>query len=314
MDPAPGTPAPVPTDPATVVPAPGPTTTPPVPDPTTNPPVPDPTTNPPAPDPTIRRRRTRRRRLRPDPAALPRRTPHRSPDPTYRSRVRAGSGSGRSDAPSHGNFRRGPRMGQLRRRTARLGAPGSTTAKRTRPTRPRPWPGSSKARTPPSGNCSLPCQWASSFPDPLPADLERRIDAGEVESLDVLIGQAEQAGLSTDGTVAGPASNALLTAAPTSKVHALQRELVAYYAANGQPLGDFARELARGGLADQRVAAELEHTADKALEHDPALACRLYDEALLAGRTKPQPLPAVPRRLPPMATWTRPPGSSTPYW
>ncbi|SDT54849.1 DNA-binding transcriptional regulator, CsgD family [Pseudarthrobacter equi] len=121
------------------------------------------------------------------------------------------------------------------------------------------------------------------LPGPLPADLERRIDAGEVESLDVLIGQAEQAGLLTDGTVVGPARNALLTAAPTSKVHALQRELVAFYAADGQPMGDFARELARGGLADQRVAAELEHTADKALEHDPALACSLYDEALLAG-------------------------------
>ncbi|TLM84437.1 helix-turn-helix transcriptional regulator [Pseudarthrobacter sp. NamE2] len=122
------------------------------------------------------------------------------------------------------------------------------------------------------------------LPGPLPADLERKIDGGEVESLDALVHKAESSGLLTpDGTVVGPAQHALLTVAPTAKVHALQRELVSVYAANRQPLGDFARELARGGLSDPRVASELEHAANKALEHDPGLACQLYDEALLAG-------------------------------
>ncbi|WP_459790967.1 LuxR C-terminal-related transcriptional regulator [Arthrobacter sp. AD-310] len=122
------------------------------------------------------------------------------------------------------------------------------------------------------------------LPGPLPADLQRRLDAGEVESLDALVERAESAGLLTsEGTVVGTAQHALLTVAPTAKVHALQRELVSTYAANRQPLGDFARELARGGLSDPRVARELEHTANRVLEHDPGLAYQLYDEALLAG-------------------------------
>ncbi|WP_258803275.1 helix-turn-helix domain-containing protein [Pseudarthrobacter sp. NS4] len=122
------------------------------------------------------------------------------------------------------------------------------------------------------------------LPVPLPADLQRKIDKGGVESLDALIERAESSGLLTsDGTVAGPAQHALLAVAPTAKVHALQRELVTAYKATGQPLGDLARELARAGLADSRVASELERSGDKALEHNPGLAYQLYDEALLAG-------------------------------
>jgi hypothetical protein len=122
------------------------------------------------------------------------------------------------------------------------------------------------------------------LPGPLPADLQRRIDGGDVGSLDALVERAESTGLlAPDGTVVGPAQHALLSVAPTSRVHALQRELVSVYAAQGQPLGELARELARGGLADQRVAAELERMGDKALEHDPGLAAQLYGEALLAG-------------------------------
>jgi DNA-binding CsgD family transcriptional regulator len=122
------------------------------------------------------------------------------------------------------------------------------------------------------------------LPGPLPADLQRKLGAGEVQSLGALMERAEAAGLLTaDGTVVGPAQQALLAVAPTAKVHALQRELVAVYAREGVPLGDFARELARGGLADSRVAAALVQAADKALEHDPALASQLYGEALLAG-------------------------------
>lgn len=122
------------------------------------------------------------------------------------------------------------------------------------------------------------------LPGPLPADLQKRIDDGEMESLDILVERAEASGLlSPDGSVVGPAQHALLAVAPTARVHALQRELVTLYAENRQPLGDFARELARGGLADQRVASELEYLGDKALEHDPGLAAQLYGEALLAG-------------------------------
>nr|WP_240720178.1 helix-turn-helix transcriptional regulator [Pseudarthrobacter sp. NamB4] len=123
-----------------------------------------------------------------------------------------------------------------------------------------------------------------SLPGPLPSDLQRKLDANGVESLDALIQRAESSGLLTpDGTVVGPAQHALLAVAPTTKVHALQRELVNVYAANGQPLGDLARDLARAGLADPRVAAELEQAGDNALERDPGLAYQLYDEALLAG-------------------------------
>jgi DNA-binding CsgD family transcriptional regulator len=122
------------------------------------------------------------------------------------------------------------------------------------------------------------------LPGPLPADLQRKIDLGHVESLDALVGRAEAAGLLTpDGTVVGPAQHALLSVAPTTRVHALQRELVSAHASVGQSLGDLAREMARGGLADSRVASELERAGDKALEHDPGLASQLYDEALLAG-------------------------------
>ncbi|MDQ0689693.1 LuxR C-terminal-related transcriptional regulator [Arthrobacter sp. W4I7] len=122
------------------------------------------------------------------------------------------------------------------------------------------------------------------LPGPLSADLQRKIDLGQVESLDALVGRAEAAGLLTpDGTVVGPAQHALLAVAPTTRVHALQRELVSAHASVGQPLGDLAREMARGGLADSRVASELERAGDKALEHNPGLASQLYDEALLAG-------------------------------
>ncbi|WP_240721488.1 helix-turn-helix transcriptional regulator [Pseudarthrobacter sp. NamE5] len=122
------------------------------------------------------------------------------------------------------------------------------------------------------------------LPAPLPSDLQRKLDGNGLESIDALVQRAESSGLLTpDGTVVGPAQHALLAVAPTTKVHALQRELVNVYAANGQPLGDLARELARSGLADPRVAAELEQAGDKALERDPGLAYQLYNEALLAG-------------------------------
>jgi len=122
------------------------------------------------------------------------------------------------------------------------------------------------------------------LPGPLPAELERKVGSGDVESLDSLVAKAEESGLLLpDGTVVGTAQHALLTLTPTPRIHALQRELVGCFAAERRPLGDFARELARSGLADHRVAAELERAGNKALEHDPGLAAQLFDEALLAG-------------------------------
>ena len=132
------------------------------------------------------------------------------------------------------------------------------------------------------------------LPGPLPADLQRKVGRGAVEDLDALVDRAEAAGLlMPDGTVVGPAQHALLTVTPTAKIHALQRELVTVFASAGQPLGALARELARGGLADSRVAMELEQAADAALEHDPRLALQLYEEALLAGA---DPLSVAARR------------------
>lgn len=122
------------------------------------------------------------------------------------------------------------------------------------------------------------------LPGPLPQELARRVDEGDVESLDALVARAEASGLlQPDGTVVGTAQHALLTSTPTPRVHALQRELVDCFAAEGRPLGEFARELARSGLADHRVAAELEKAGDRVLEPDPGLAAQLYGEALLAG-------------------------------
>ncbi|HJW00970.1 MAG TPA: LuxR C-terminal-related transcriptional regulator [Arthrobacter sp.] len=122
------------------------------------------------------------------------------------------------------------------------------------------------------------------LPGPLPAELERKVAGGDVESLDSLVARAEASGLLLpDGTVVGTAQHAFLTSTPTARIHALQRELVGCLTAEGRPLGDFARELARSGLADHRVAAELEKAGDKSLEHDPGLASQLYGEALLAG-------------------------------
>jgi len=122
------------------------------------------------------------------------------------------------------------------------------------------------------------------LPGPLPAALAGRLASGEIESVEALVDRAESLGLLLPGgAVVGTAQNALLSLTPTSRVHALQRELVGHYAAEGRPLGDFARELARGGLADRRVADELVKAAEKALDRQPGLAVQLFDEALLAG-------------------------------
>lgn len=132
------------------------------------------------------------------------------------------------------------------------------------------------------------------LPGPLPAGLQRKITNGTAEDLDSLVDRAEAAGLlRPDGTVVGTAQHDLLAATPTAKVHALQRELVSVFESTGQPLGNLARELARGGLADPRVAAALEQAANAVLDNDPRLASQLYEEALLAGA---HPLATAARR------------------
>lgn len=119
------------------------------------------------------------------------------------------------------------------------------------------------------------------LPGPLPHELERKVTG---DGLDSLVARAESSGLlQPDGTVVGTARHTLLTATPPARIHALQRELVGCFAAEGLPLGDLARDMARSGLVDQRIAAELEKAGDRALEHDPVLAAQLFDEALLAG-------------------------------
>lgn len=122
------------------------------------------------------------------------------------------------------------------------------------------------------------------LPDPLPAELERKLGSPRGVALDALVERAEELGLLLpDGTVAGPAQLALLNDTPTARVHALQRELVDVLTSAGHPLGDLGREFAQGGLTDPRVAAELEAAADRALHRDPGLAIQLYNESLLAG-------------------------------
>lgn len=122
------------------------------------------------------------------------------------------------------------------------------------------------------------------LPGPLPAELDHKLKNPDSPGLDAVVQRAESSGLLlADGTVAGPAQHALLNVTPTARVHALQRELVGFVSAERRSLGDLARELARGGLADPRVAAELEAAGDKALQHEPGLATELYSEAVLAG-------------------------------
>lgn len=116
------------------------------------------------------------------------------------------------------------------------------------------------------------------LPGPLPATLESRKDLG------VIIETAKESGLlSEDGRVVGTVQHALLTGTPDAHLHALQRELVDKVLSAGLPFTDLARELARGGLHDARVAAELERAAAVVVDTDPRLAADLFAEALLAG-------------------------------
>jgi DNA-binding CsgD family transcriptional regulator len=116
------------------------------------------------------------------------------------------------------------------------------------------------------------------LPAPLPDGLEGH------DGLDQIITAAKNAGLlHSDGSVVGTAQYALLQGTPTDRLRALQRELVDKVLAEGRTLGDLARDLAKSGLQDSRVAAELESSAEKVVDTDPQLARDLYAEAVLAG-------------------------------
>lgn len=116
------------------------------------------------------------------------------------------------------------------------------------------------------------------LPSPLP---DHVVGRGDVDST---IAAAVDAGLlSPDGTLVGTVQYALLNGTPKAHLRALQRELVDKSVEEERPWGDVARELARSGLQDPRVAAELAGWADRVLDTDPRLADELYAEALLAG-------------------------------
>ncbi|MCW3765246.1 helix-turn-helix transcriptional regulator [Paenarthrobacter ureafaciens] len=117
-----------------------------------------------------------------------------------------------------------------------------------------------------------------SLRSPLPDNL-----AGRGDLPGIIAAATDAQLLMPDGSVVGTVQHALLTSTPVPTIHALQRELVDKLAAEGRPLGELARDLARGGLQDHRVAAELEEAADNALETEPAVAAALYAESVLAG-------------------------------
>ncbi len=82
---------------------------------------------------------------------------------------------------------------------------------------------------------------------------------------------------------AGAHDQGLSKKTSAAQMRSQQKDLVDEAIEMGQPLGELARELARQGFKDPRVVAELERSADVALEADPRLAAELYAEALLAG-------------------------------
>lgn len=126
------------------------------------------------------------------------------------------------------------------------------------------------------------------LPGPLPDDLENR------DGLEEAVAAGKDAGLlSPDGTVVGTVQYALLNSVPKPQLRALQRELVGKILQEERLLGEVARDLARSGLKDPRVAGELERWADGVLEADPQLAADLFAEALLAGAPE---LPTAARR------------------
>ncbi|MFH5824304.1 LuxR C-terminal-related transcriptional regulator [Georgenia sp. AZ-5] len=104
------------------------------------------------------------------------------------------------------------------------------------------------------------------------------------DAADDLVDAARASGLLTaSGDLIPLVREAMLRTTPAHQLRELQRSLVDALLAEGQPLDDVARVLARTGLKDRRVAQTLERAADGVLPKDPALAGELYDEAAAAG-------------------------------
>jgi DNA-binding CsgD family transcriptional regulator len=107
---------------------------------------------------------------------------------------------------------------------------------------------------------------------------------GSPARLDDLMAEARAAGLLLpDGRLVPLIRRALLETTPAHQIHALQVALVDTFALEGRSMGGVARDLARSGLRDARIARTLEDAADEALAAHPALASELYEEARAAG-------------------------------
>ena len=104
------------------------------------------------------------------------------------------------------------------------------------------------------------------------------------QTIDELVDEARTAGLLLpDGRLVPLVRQALISTMPRFRLRSLQRTLVDGYVATGCALDGVARDLARSGVRDIRVARTLEQAGDDALGADPARALQLYDEAKTAG-------------------------------
>jgi DNA-binding CsgD family transcriptional regulator len=111
----------------------------------------------------------------------------------------------------------------------------------------------------------------------------RDLRAPDVD-VDELLLRAESAGfVLPDGHLVPLIKRALLESTPAHHLRALQHDLVDTLAAGGHALDDVARDLARQGLADPRVAASLARAGDQVLPSDPTQAADLYAAGTAAG-------------------------------
>jgi len=116
------------------------------------------------------------------------------------------------------------------------------------------------------------------------ADVEPPWPDAAGQAIDDLVEEARTAGLLLpDGRLIPLVRQALIGTMPRFRLRSLQRTLVDGYVATGCALDAVARDLARSGVRDMRVARALERAGDDALGADPARALQLYDEAKAAG-------------------------------
>jgi DNA-binding CsgD family transcriptional regulator len=108
----------------------------------------------------------------------------------------------------------------------------------------------------------------------------------ELEVAD-LVSRARAAGLlAADGQIVPLVRRAVLETTPEHQLRSLQHVLVDHLVAAGRPLDGVAKQLARDGLKDARVARALERAGDSVLATRPAAASALYGEAEVAGTDK----------------------------